>query len=545
MASRAGLHAAVAEGPREPLLAGFAGRLMLLWGWRRALTAFLSGAVGALAQAPFDFFAAAFLAFPVLVFLLDGAAGDAAKGRLGRLRPFFVVGWWFGFGYFVANLWWIGNAMLVDIEKYAWAMPIAVLILPAGLAVFYGLAAALVRPFWNEGIGRIAALAAAFAILEWLRGNVLSGFPWNAVGYAAMPVPMLMQSVTVVGMVGINALAAFAFALPAILAAKRGRLLAVALLVLLAGLHAGYGLLRLSTPPAADAPQLSVRLVQPAVNQAEKWNPERRDGIFRKLLDMSAAAPAGGGRPDLILWPETSVPFLFQQRPDALAAIDTMLQPGQVLLVGAVRMEGESPADPAVRFYNSVVAINDGGEIFGASDKRFLVPLGEFVPFADLLARFGITKLVDLPGGFTPGTKRSAIEVRPGISAVPFICYEVIFPGVTRDAGADLLVNVTNDAWFGNSPGPYQHLRHAQLRAVEAGRPMLRAANNGISAVVDAHGRILDALALDAVGTLDLTLRVETAEGPVPGDPQLYGWAVVAGLALVGLAGRLRRRRLN
>lgn len=545
MASRAGLHAAVAEGPREPLLAGFAGRLMLLWGWRRALTAFLSGAIGALAQAPFDFFAAALLAFPVLVFLLDGAAGDAAKGRLGRLRPFFVVGWWFGFGYFVANLWWIGNAMLVDIEKYAWAMPIAVLILPAGMAVFYGLAAALVRPFWNEGIGRIAALAAAFAVLEWLRGTVLSGFPWNAVGYAAMPVPALMQSVTVVGMVGINALAAFAFSLPAMLAAKRGRVPAIALLLLIAGLHAGYGLLRLSLPPTAEGAQLSVRLVQPAINQAQKWNPQQRDVIFRKLLDMSAAAPADGARPDLILWPETSVPFLFQQRPDALAAIDAMLQQGQTLLVGAVRMEGESPADPAVRFYNSVVAINDGGEIFGASDKQFLVPLGEFVPFADLLARFGITKLVDLPGGFTPGTKRSTIEVKPGISAVPFICYEVIFPGVARDAGADLLVNVTNDAWFGNSPGPYQHLRHAQLRAVEAGRPMLRAANNGISAVVDAHGRILDALALDAVGTLDLTLRLEAAEPPVPGDPQLYGWAVVAALALAGIAGRLRRRRFN
>lgn len=545
MASRAGLHAAVADGPREPLLSGFAGRLMLLWGWRRALTAFVSGAIGALAQAPFDFSAAAFLAFPVLVFLLDGAAGDAARGRTGRLRPFFAVGWWFGFGYFVANLWWIGNAMLVDIERYAWAMPIAVLLLPAGMAVFYGLAAALVRPFWNEGIGRVAALAAAFAVAEWLRGVVLSGFPWNSVGYAAMPVPVLMQSVTVVGMVGVNALAAFAFSLPAMLAGKRGRLLAAALLVLIVGAHAGFGLLRLAASPGSNSPELSVRLVQPAVNQAEKWNPEKRDAIFRKMLDMSAAVAADGVRPELILWPETSVPFLFQQRPDALAAIDAMLADGQVLLAGAVRMEGESPADPAVRFYNSVVAINDGGEIFGASDKQFLVPLGEYVPFADQLARFGITKLVELPGGFTPGTKRSAIEVKPGINAVPFICYEVIFPGVARDSGADVLVNVTNDGWFGNSPGPYQHLRHAQLRAVEAGRPMLRAANSGISAVVDAHGRILDALALDAAGTLDMTLRLDAVAPPVPGDAQLYGWTIVAGLALAGIAGRLRRRRFN
>lgn len=544
MASGAGTHAAPAREPGGALLAGLAGRLMLLWGWRRAGAAFLAGGAGALAHAPFDFFAAAFVAFPIFVFLLDGAAGDAPRGRFGRLRPFFATGWWFGFGYFLANLWWIGNAMLVDLEKYAWAMPIAVLLLPAGLALFYGLAAALVRPLWNEGIGRIAALAAAFAVAEWLRGFALSGFPWNAVGYAAMPVPLLMQSVTVVGMVGMNALAVFAFSLPAMLAVRRGRAAAMLLLAALAGLHAGFGALRLSAGSAPDAARLAVRLVQPDIDQNEKWNPQKRDAIFRRLLDLSAA-PFAGGRPELIVWPETSVPFLFQQRPDALAAIDAMLADGQVLLAGAVRMEGESPADPAARFYNSVVAIDARGEIFGASDKQFLVPLGEFVPFADQLARFGITKLVELPGGFTAGAQRSAIAVKPGVSAVPFICYEVIFPGVAAGSGADLLVNVTNDAWFGNSPGPFQHLRHAQLRAVEAGRPMLRAANNGISAFIDSHGRILDALALDAAGVLDIAAPLDRAEPPVPGDPALYGWAVAALLALAAIAGRLRRRRLN
>jgi apolipoprotein N-acyltransferase len=545
MAAPAGTHAAVATAPAEPLFAGVAGRLMLLWGWRRALAALLAGGLGALAQAPFDFFAAAFVAFPVLVLLLDGAAGDAPRGRLRRLRPFFATGWFFGFGYFVANLFWIGNAMLVDVEKYAWAMPIAVLALPAFMALFYGVAAAIVRPLWNEGIGRIAALAAAFAVLEWARGYVLTGFPWNTVGYAAMPVPLLMQSVTVVGMMGMDALATFVFALPAMLVARRGRLPAVALIVLLAALHAGYGFLRLSMAPAGDAREIVVRLVQPAVNQAEKWDPQKRDAIYRTMLDMSAAAPGPAGLPQLIVWPETSVPFLFQQRPDALAAIDATLSDGQVLLTGAVRMEGESPSDPAVRFYNSVVSINDRGEIYGASDKQFLVPLGEFLPFADLLSRFGINKLVDLPGGFAAGARRAAVEVEPGNLAVPYICYEVIFPRVAVDARTDLIVNVTNDAWFGDSPGPYQHLRHAQLRAVEAGRPMVRAANTGISAVVDAHGRILDALALGGAGTLDLKLRLDALEPPVPVDPGLVGWGVVAAFGLAGIAGRLRRRRFN
>ncbi len=544
MAPSAATTAMAGQEPREPLLAAAAARLVLLWGWRRALVAFVAGAAGALAQAPVDFPAAAFVAFPLLVLLLDGAAGDPARRRFGKARAFFAVGWWFGFGYFLANLWWVGNAMLVDIERYAWALPIAVLILPAGLAVFYGLAAALARPLWNEGLGRLAALAAAFAVMEWLRGNVLTGFPWNAVGYAAVPVPVLMQSVTAVGMVGMNALAVFAFCLPAMLAARRGRVPAMLLLAALVALHAGFGFVRLSFAPPGDARELAVRLVQPAIDQGAKWDPQKRDGIFRKLLDMSAA-PGAEGRPDVIVWPETSVPFLFQQRPDALAAVDQMLSDGQVLLTGAVRMEGESPTDADARFYNSVVAIDSSGEIFGASDKMFLVPLGEFVPFADLLARFGITKLVDLPGGFTAGTTRQAVEVAPGVSALPFICYEVIFPGVAEGVSADLLVNVTNDGWFGDSAGPYQHLRHAQLRAVEAGRPMLRAANTGISAVVDAHGRIVDALALGATGVLDARIALAAAPGLLPGRPAHYGWGLVVFLALVALAGRLRRRRFN
>ncbi len=542
MAQVATAYADDAAAAREPLLSRIAGRLMLLHGWRRGLAAFAAGAVGALAQPPFDFFAAGFISFPILVFLLDGAAGDAPRRRLGRLRVFFAVGWWFGFGYFLASLWWIGNAMLVDVQKYAWAMPIAVLVLPAFLACYYGLAAALARPLWNEGFGRFAAFAAALALMEWVRVFALSGFPWGAVGYAVMPIPMLMQSVTLIGMMGVNALAAFAFMLPAALASRRGGGWSLALLFILASAHVGFGMFRLAQELPGGR-TLLVRMIQPSVQQAEKWDANKRDGIFRSYLDMSSAPPAAEGtRPQLILWPETSVPFLFQQRPDALAAIDAMLQPGQTLLAGAVRMEGDSPQSPSARFYNSVVAIDAGGQIFGAADKQFLVPLGEFLPFADLLARFGITKLVELPGGFTPGTARPSIEVADNVRAVPFICYEVIFPDVAVGTDADLLVNVTNDAWFGNSPGPYQHLRQAQLRAVEAGLPTVRAANNGITAVIDPYGRVLAGLALDAVAVLDYAVPLHRGDGLRLPRHDYAGWAVLALLFIVAVAGRLRQR---
>ena len=526
---------------REPALAAFAGRLMLLWGAQRAMVAFLAGALGALAQAPFDFPAIAFVSFPVLVWLLDGAAGDAAAGRLRKLRPFFVTGWWFGFGYFIAGLWWVGNAMLVDLQKYAWAVPFAVLLLPAGLALFYGAAAALARPLWNDGVGRIAALAAAFAVVEWLRGFILTGFPWNAVGYAAMPVPFLMQSVTVVGMVGMNALAVFAFSLPAMLAAPKSRLLPMFMLAALLFAHAGFGLARLELAPVTADEALAVRLVQPSIEQSEKWDRSMRDRIFSTYLEMSARPPEEGRlRPQLILWPETSVPFLFQQRPDALAALGDLIGEDQTLLAGAVRLEGDTPNDPSARFYNSVVAVNSAGVLYDAVDKVHLVPLGEFVPFADFLSRLGITKLVELPGGFSAGGKRHAIEVAPGIRAVPYICYEVIFSGLVaaESADAQLIVNVTNDAWFGYSPGPYQHLRQAQVRAVEAGKPLLRAANNGISAAIDPYGRILDALQLDGIGVMDVSVPLASADPWFSARPELFGWLAVALLAVIALLGR-------
>jgi len=529
----------------QPLLAGPAGRVALLWGWRRALAALGAGALASLSQAPTDFFAVCFLSFPILVWLLDGAAGDVGRGWLRRLAPAFATGWWFGFGYFAGGLWWVGNAMLVDIAAYAWALPIAVLLLPATLAVFYGLAAVLARLVWSDGIGRILALAAGFAVAEWLRGFVLTGFPWNAIGYAAMPVPVLMQGVSVVGMGGINALAVFVFSLPAVLAARRGAALALLLLVLLPAAHWGFGAWRLAGAVATDAPMHHVRIVQPSIDQSQKWDRSRRDEIFATYLEMSARPPEpGAARPQLILWPETSVPFLLADRPDALAALSQLVDDGQVLMAGAVRREGEG--GDGARYYNSVVAIDSAGEIYDATDKVHLVPLGEFVPFEDWLGRIGITKLVQLPGGFSSGVARHPMALGNGLSAVAFVCYEVIFPGIAMQPDADLIVNVTNDAWFGDSPGPYQHFRQAQLRAVEAGRPLVRAANNGLSGAVDAYGRVIDALALDAVGVLDVAVPVVRAAPPLPLPAVACGWALVLLMALAAFAARLiDLRRIN
>ncbi len=524
-----------------------AGRTILLWGWRRALAAFLAGALAVLSVAPYDFFAVCFVSFPVLVWLLDGATVERPATMLGRLKPAFAIGWWFGFGYFVFGLWWVGTAMLVEADSFAWAIPIAVLVLPAILAFFYGAATALARLFWTDDIGRIAALAAAFGLVEWLRTFVFTGFPWNPVGYAAMPVPLLMQSASVVGSPGMNALAVFVFAMPALLAGKRHRVLGLSLAALLIAAHAGFGYWRLAGADTGTGQSLAVRIVQPAIDQAQKLDDKARDDIFRELLQLSALPPqAGAPAPELILWPETSVPFLFTERPDALVALGELLGDGQMLIAGVVREEGGRGTAGGPRYYNSVIAVNTAGEIVDAVDKMHLVPGGEYLPFEDLFARIGIDSIVPMPMSFSAGTERHPIVLPGGLRAAPFICYEIIFPELVSSGvtGANLIVNLTNDAWFGDTPGPYQHFRQAQIRAVETGRTLLRAANTGISAVVDPKGRILDALAINARGTLDLSVRLDAPYATPFGGPTTNGLAVVVMLAAIacGLSARQRLR---
>ena len=460
--------------------------------------------------------------------------------------PAFATGWWFGFGYFLAGLWWIGGAVLVEADSFAWALPLAVVGIPALLALFYGLACAVARLVWSDGIGRIAALAFGFGLAEWLRTFLFTGFPWNAIGYAAMPIPLLMQSVSVTGMIGMNALAVFVFAMPALLASHRHLRLGVVLATLLVAAHVAFGYVRLNTPAEPNGDSLSVRVVQPSIDLSEKWDAEVRDRIFRTMLDLSGAPPEQeGAKPQLILWPETSVPFFFTERPDALVALGDLLHDGQTLIAGAMREEGASTGNDA-RYYNSVVAIDAAGEIVDAVDKVHLVPFGEYIPFADLFARFGLSQFVAGPMNLEPGNERHPIPLAGGAKALPFICYEIIFPALVAVdlASTDIIVNVTNDAWFGDTPGPYQHFRQAQIRAVETGLPLIRAANTGISGVVDPRGRIVDALSMNARGVVDVVIPLVRQDKRMFWNHSVNGLvilfffgAIAAGL---GLGQRLR-----
>jgi apolipoprotein N-acyltransferase len=485
--------------------------IVLSWGWRRWLIAFVAGALSALAMPPFNAWPILFLSFPALVWLIDGAAA----GRWGGVIVAAATGWWFGFGYFVAGLYWLGYAFLVDAKTFGLLMPFAVIGLPAVLAIYTGLGIALARLLWTRGATRIIALSVALTATEWLRGHLFTGFPWNTFGYAlTAPLP-LAQSASVIGIWGLTFITVLVCATPAALiddrAETRRPWLPLALgLVVLGGLTA-WGALRLHRTPTRMVDNVHLRIMQPNLQQDVRFNYAARQQVMDRYIELSnrSAGPHAAGVNDVthLIWPESPFPFILTREPDALAQIAKLLSPSTVLITGATRLpENFDRADPHA--YNSMYVIDHDGTILSIYDKIHLVPFGEYLPFERLLERFGLQELTKQQGGFLPGDRRRLIDIPGAPHALPLICYEIIFPGELAPPGerAGWMVNITNDGWFGISTGPYQHFQQARVAAIEEGLPLARAANTGISAVVDPVGRVINSLPLGVEGVLDSPL---------------------------------------
>jgi apolipoprotein N-acyltransferase len=494
--------------------------VILSWGVRRHAIGFAAGAGSALAQPPFFAFFLLWLTFPVFVWLIDSSGGAIGRGWLRRMWPAFAIGWWFGFGYFLGGLWWVGTAFLIEADVFGWLLPIAVLGLPAGLAVFWGLGTALAQLLWSDNWQRVFALAAGLGGAEWLRGVALTGFPWNAIGYALTPGEVMMQSASLFGLYGLNFLAVAIFAAPAVLSggADGRRWILPSIAGLSVGALALLGLLRLWQADDGVVPDVHLRIVQPAIDQAEKWKPENRDRIFQSYLRLSQTGDEPLGRGTVLIWPESAFPFALTESPGALAAIARLLPDGAKLVTGAARIQ-HLPGEEQ-RVYNSIYVIDDAGEIEAGYDKVTLVPFGEFLPFQSLLESLGLEQLTRIRGGFSAGSQRRTMRAGEAPAFSPLICYEIIFPGAVLPQGPrpGFLLNVTNDAWFGATPGPYQHFHQARVRAVEEGLPLVRAANSGISAVTDGYGRILARTTLDEPAVIDSALPTA---GPEPASARL------------------------
>ena len=498
-------------------LASFGSATILAWGWKRAAIAFIAGAASALAMAPVNAWPVLFITFPIMLWLVDGAGA----GKLGGIPAAALSGWWFGFGYFIAGLYWIGYAFLVDADTFAWLLPFAVAGLPALLALFTALGFALARLMWTRDATRILALAAALTASEWLRGHILSGFPWNTFGYALTEPLALAQTASLIGIWGLTFLAIVIFASPAVLIDDRGLtprpglplLLSLALLVAMGA----YGTLRLSAHPTRLVDKVRLRLMQPDLQQDVKFNYSAKNAVMSKYLALSdrSTGPHSTGVKDttILIWPESAFPFFLAREADAMAQIADFLPPGTTLITGAVRPPDVPPGTKITRAYNSIYVIGDDGTVLSVYDKLHLVPFGEYLPFQSAMEKLGFVQLTKMRGGFIPGTRRRVMEVPNAPRVLPLICYEAIFSGAILPHGErpGWIVNVTNDGWFGISSGPYQHLQQARLRAIEEGLPLVRAANTGVSAVIDPIGRIIGHLTLGSEGVLDSGLPAAIA----------------------------------
>jgi apolipoprotein N-acyltransferase len=527
--------------------------VILATGWRRRLIALGSGACGALALAPLHFAPAAILPMTAAVWLIDGSQGLGARAAL---RAAFGAGWWWGFGFFIAGLWWLGAAFLVEADKFAWALPFGVLAVPAGLGLFPALGFLLARAVWSPGATRILALAAGLGVAEWLRALALTGFPWNELGMVLGDHLMLAQIASIGGLHALTLLTVAIFATPATLADERRatwfREPAFFALVALCAI-AAFGALRLSATGAETVGGVKLRIMQANVAQDANFRPENKDSILRRYLTLSdrATSPEISGVADVthLIWPESAFPFLVARDASALSHIADLLHGGATLIAGAARMAERAPGDRRNHYFNSIQVIDRGGNLLGRYDKARLVPFGEYMPFTDLFDRLGISGFVHIPGGFDPGRGPASLEA-PGLPLIwPMVCYESIFPAeigslLNDRPRAGLILNVTDDAWFGLTPGPRQHFDQARLRSVEQGLPLVRAANTGISAVVDSAGRVIAELPLGVEGVLDSAL-------PAALPPTIYarlGFLVPASLLLcflvTALVGRRRRTGL-
>lgn len=472
-----------------------------LKGWPRFGFALAAGLVSAFGFAPFDFFPALLFGFAALVLLIDNAC---AKPR--RLRSAFGLGWAFGFGQFLFGLHWIGYAFLVDAAAHQWQIPFVAVLFPGGLALFPAAAMAVAAKFWRSGTARIAVFTLCYILAEWLRGHILTGFPWNIPAYGWGASLAVLQSAALIGSYSLSLLTVlFGASLAGFFAARPGWKLPAAMAVLFALFFIG-GTVRLAVAPQKTAPNVKVRLVQPNIPQAEKYGRPYVVRNWSRLIDLSRAP----GDPDIVIWPEAAVPFYLAEQPLALEQITQLTADKKGLITGGLRRDFLTP--DAVRYANSVFVFGKNGRLIASYDKSHLVPFGEYLPFEKTLSALGLKKLTGIDGSFAPGSGPHMVRLPGAGTMIPLVCYEIIFPGEVARAGRpDWFVNVTDDSWFGPWAGPQQHLVIARLRAIEQGVPVARAANTGISAIIDPYGRIAEQLGQNQTGFVDGVLPAAIA----------------------------------
>ncbi len=448
------------------------------------------GALSTLGFQPYSFLPIFCLTFSVLFWSINQCLTK---------KQFFMTGFCFGFGLGSCSLFWVTNALLLDTASFGWALPL----IPIGFGLLFGLFYGFSSLFCyksSAGIGRLFMFAGVFTLLEWVRSWIFTGFPWNLLGNAWTAFLPVLQSASVIGVFGLSFFSIFWFCSFAFLITRQYRLftfIAFSFLII-----TGLGYIRLYSAEKAEIWGVKVRLVQPAIPQSLKWDINAAEENLMQHIRLSKSA--GADKITHLIWSEVATPFLLDQDEQARAMTISALHQEETLITGSLRRSSKS------HLSNSVLVINDVGQIVSFYDKSHLVPFGEYVPFRDILP---MEKIVPISSDFLAGSGPQTIRIPGAPPAGLLVCYEIIFPGkvVHSKYRPDWLINVTNDGWYGLSAGPYQHLATAQLRAVEEGLPVVRAAGSGISAIISPYGEIIKSLPLGYKGVLDSSVPQKIA----------------------------------
>jgi apolipoprotein N-acyltransferase len=491
----------------------------------------LLGALAVLGLAPWGFWPIALAVFLCVPALLLSATS---------VRQAALIGWALGAGWFGHGLIWIVEPFLVDVARYGWMAPFALGLMAAGGGVFWAIAFGAAYRLGRTDMARVIALILTWSLVEFGRAYLLTGFPWAALAqiWPGSDAALLLAWIGPQGLALVTLLVAL---LPGLAAIRSGplmwRLASLVPALVLLGLSVGLAQVR---PDIAPLTGTIVRLIQPNAPQHQKWDPEFTRMFFDRQIDFTRARGDNNApRPDLIVWPETAVPVLLENAAPTLEIIAEAAA-GTPVVLGIQRTE-------RARHLNSMIYLDATGKVAGRYDKHHLVPFGEYVPFGDLAARFGIRGFAAQAGnGFSAGPGPELLDLGGLGMALPLICYEAVFPQDVAGTveRADFLLQVTNDAWFGNFSGPYQHLAQARMRAIEQGLAMIRAANTGVSAMIDPWGRITAQLALGQAGYVDADL-------PKPRAPTLYRRTgdgpvfLLLLIAALGLWGMQSRRKIG
>lgn len=453
---------------------------------------FLCGGLSALAFAPTFLFPLLWFSFPTLLWM--------AYSRT-SIKHVAWLGWWFGLGHFGIGIYWITISLFTDLNQFAWLVPLAVPAIAGTLALYPTAALLLARLFPLNLTGFSLVFALCWISMEWLRSYLFTGFPWNLLGYSWAFSDTMLQFTSLVGIYGLSLFTILLVCLPTTFTSesKAHRILPTLSIVTIGIFIAVWGHVRLTNAPFTDNTNVKLRIIQANIPQDMKWQPGSRFASFQKHIYMSLTD--GHDTITHFIWPESAIPYTLDSSSPALEFIRETFTNKAIILSGALRQntQGMTP-----QIWNSLFAIQTSGHIITAYDKVHLVPFGEYIPFRSILPLEKITYgSLDFSSG-TPG-QTLALPNTPPI--IPLICYEAIFPQhITPQTPQSWMLNITNDAWFGHSSGPYQHLHMVRVRSIEQGIPLIRAANTGISAVIDSYGRVIHHLQLGTEGIIDSTL---------------------------------------